>query len=96
MREAHPQLARHLSFLVDLYFKAGPELVPETARNETAFGLLYALKEMDLMPDDMPDVGYLDDTAVAEVVLSRNTTTFERYCVEHDIEWAALKPELRK
>ena len=95
VRERHPRLAHQLSFLVELFYKAGPALEPETARNETVFGLLYALKEMDLMPDDMPEVGFLDDAAVTEVVLSRNARVFEHYCVEHDIEWATLKPEIR-
>lgn len=93
VRERHPLLARQLTFLASV-FEIDPALVPETVRTETVFGLLYALKEMDLMPDDMPEVGYLDDAAVTEVVLSRHAVFFERYCEKHGLEWAALKPEI--
>ena len=93
VRDRHPKLARQLKFLMEIFDKASPDLVPETARNEIVFALLYALKEMDLMPDDMPGIGYLDDAAVTEVVLARNADVFENYCEQHDIEWAALAPE---
>jgi uncharacterized membrane protein YkvA (DUF1232 family) len=91
VRSEHPLLARQLEFLVD-YFETNPWNESDKVRNETIFALLYAAKDMDLMPDDMPEVGYLDDAAVAESVLTRHTETFERFCAAKDIEWAALKP----
>ncbi len=92
IRRVHPQLARQLEFLVGFFKACSPDL-PDRVRNETVFALLYAAKDMDLMPDDMPEVGYLDDAAVVESVLSRHAGVFEAYCIAHDIEWAALKPE---
>jgi uncharacterized membrane protein YkvA (DUF1232 family) len=52
--------------------------------------LLYAVKEHDMMPDTMPGVGYLDDAAVAKVVLSRHAEIFEQHCALHGIEWSTL------
>ena len=91
LRDKHPQLARQLEFLVD-YFETNPWNPPDKVRHETIFALLYAAKDMDLMPDDLPEVGYLDDAAVAESVLARHAETFERYCAAKDIDWTAMKP----
>ena len=94
LRGAHPQLARQLDFLVS-FFESSPHSPPEKVRNEVIFALHYAAKDADLMPDDMPEVGYLDDAAVVESVLSRHAEIFERHCAAHDLEWAALRPEPR-
>jgi uncharacterized membrane protein YkvA (DUF1232 family) len=99
LRAVHPRLARQLEFLA-IVFEAGagrpPEIggwLPEAARRETAFALLYAAKDMDLVPDDLPQVGYLDDAAVTEIVLSRHAAVFEQHCAAHGLEWAAIEPE---
>ena len=94
LRGQHPQLARQLDFLVR-FFETSPQATPDKVRNETIFALLYAAKDADLMPDDMPEVGYLDDAAVVESVLSRHAEIFGHHCAAHDLEWAALQPEPR-
>jgi len=91
LRAEHPQLALQLEFLVD-YFETNPWNPADKVRNETIFALLYAAKDVDLMPDDMPEVGYLDDSAVVESVLARHCDTFEQFCASKDIDWIALKP----
>ena len=92
LRREHPQLARQLEFLAN-FFESDTAHVPQNVRNETAFALLYAAKDMDLIPDDIPRIGYLDDTKVTEAVLSRHADVFAQHCAAHGIEWAALKPE---
>ena len=91
----HPRLGRQLEFLASL-FAFNPAILPEPARNEAAFVLLYAVKEHDMMPDHMPEVGYLDDAAVTEVLLLRHAEVFERLCVTRNLDWTALKPETGK
>ena len=91
LKGEHPRLARQLEFLLSFY-QANPPNLPDKVRNETIFALLYAAKEMDLVPDEEPGVGYLDDAAVAESVLTRHAGVFEIHCDYHRIEWAALKP----
>lgn len=99
LRGLHPQLARQLKFLADFFATdaAHPSeavrWLPEAVCNETAFALLYAAKDMDLVPDDMPDVGYLDDAAVTEIVLTRHAAVFEPYCTARGIDWSGLKTE---
>jgi len=99
LRPAHPQLAQQLDFLAQ-FFQADaardPECVrhlPEAVCNEVTFALFYTAKDVDLIPDDIPDVGYSDDCAVVEMVLSRHAAVFEHYCTTHGFEWGALKPE---
>ena len=91
VRREQPLLARQLEFLVD-YFVTNPWNQSDRVRNETIFALLYAAKDMDLMPDDMPEVGFLDDAAVVASVLARHAGIFERFCAAKDIEWTVLKP----
>lgn len=91
LRNEHPQLARQLELLMG-YFETNPWSPPEKVRNETIFALLYAARDTDLMPDDLPEVGYLDDAVVAESVLTRHAGAFERYCAAKGIDWAELKP----
>lgn len=95
----YPRLARQLEFLANVFEDDAanpPEAVrclPEIVRNETAFALLYAAKDMDLVPDGMPQVGYLDDTAVTDVVLTRHAAVFEQQCAARGIDWATIEPE---
>ncbi|MGB8169280.1 MAG: YkvA family protein [Chthoniobacteraceae bacterium] len=99
LRPIHPRLARQLEFLANLFETDAAQpaeavrWLPEAARNETAFALLYAAKDMDLVPDDMPQVGYLDDIAVTEIVLNRHAAVFEQQCAARGIDWATIEPE---
>jgi uncharacterized membrane protein YkvA (DUF1232 family) len=99
LRAMYPRLSRQLEFLANVFETDAahpPETVrwlPEVVRNETAFALLYAAKDMDLVPDDMPQVGYLDDTAVTEIVLTRHAAVFEQQCASRGIDWATIEPE---
>jgi len=92
LRDENPRLARQMEFLAN-FFESDTAHLPINVRNETAFALLYAAKDVDLIPDDIPGVGYLDDAAVAENVLARHADVFAQHCAAHGIEWAALKPE---
>lgn len=99
LRQTYPQLAARLEFLAN-FFALDAAIDPETVRNvpektchETIFALLYAAKDIDLIPDHMPEIGYCDDSSVVETVLSRNASVFEQYCATRGLKWDALKPE---
>ena len=70
---------------------APPPNLPVQVRKETIFAPLYAATEMDLVPDDEPGVGCLDDAAVAGSVLSRHARVFELHRDFHRMDWPALK-----
>ncbi len=89
LRREYPLFGRQLEFLLGFLESAGAKS-HDQARKETVFALLYAAKDMDMMPDNVPGVGYLDDAAVAKVVLSRHAEIFARHCAVEGIEWSTL------
>ena len=86
LREEYPLFGRQLEFLIAFVGSVTAKSFDQT-RKEAAFALLYAAKDMDMMPDHIPGVGFLDDAAVAKVVLSRHAGIFERHCAIHGIAW---------
>jgi len=93
LREAHPRLARQLEFFEKLLVWDTGRL-PEKTRGEILFALLYAIAEVDLVPDVFPEVGYTDDALVCEVVLRRHATVFHQFCAASGIDWAAVSAEI--
>lgn len=91
--EAHPRLARQLEFFESILVWDTGRL-PEETRSEILFALLYALAEVDLVPDVFPEVGYADDTLVCEIVLKRHAADFQVFCTASGINWSALSAEL--
>jgi len=89
LRKEYPLFGCQLEFLIGFLESATAKSHDQT-RKETVFALLYAAKDMDMMPDSVPGVGYLDDAAVAKVVLSRHAEIFARHCALEGIEWSAL------
>ena len=92
LRETHPRLARQLEFLEEIV-AADAVGIPTLAQREAAFALVYAAKETDLIPDTTPGIGYVDDEAVTEAVISRHAATFARYCAVFGLDWTSLSPE---
>ena len=91
--EAFPKLAEQLDFLARLVedFEAGLEKdLPYEAVSEAAFALVYFHREIDIIPDFIPGIGYADDAAVVETVLNRNDAVFTHYAEEKRID---LPPE---
>lgn len=92
--ESSRQLARHLDFLESVLLQEGGKL-PPPAHSEILFALLYAIAEVDLVPDVFPDVGYTDDAVICELVLTRHAPIFEQFCTERGIDWSSLRPEIQ-
>jgi len=71
LRGEHPLLARRLD-LLETVLVVGTEPLLERADNEIHFALLYAIAEVDLVPDVFPEVGYVDDAIICEIALKRH------------------------
>ena len=87
--QAYPYLAEQLDFLARLVedFAAGLEMdIPLEVASEAAFALVYFHREIDIIPDFIPGIGYADDAAVVETVLERHVEVFERYAREKQID----------
>jgi uncharacterized membrane protein YkvA (DUF1232 family) len=62
-----------------------------TAQREVVFALLYFLKDLDRIPDSIPEVGLLDDAMIVDLVLQRHRTTLRAHWLRRRRE---LPPEL--
>jgi uncharacterized membrane protein YkvA (DUF1232 family) len=60
--------------------------VPYWVIGAAAFALLYVLSPVDLIPDLIPGIGYLDDAAVVALCLKMIETEFAKYR-----EWKKLR-----
>lgn len=80
--ETYPHLTERMEFLARLVedFSAGLEKdMPFEAAAEAAFALAYFYREIDIIPDFIPDIGYSDDAQVVNVVLQRHARDFAQY-----------------
>ena len=77
----YPYLSEQLEFLClfveERFVKRSLEL-PEEPVTEAACALLYFQRQMDLIPDSIPDVGLLDDAIIVSLVLQRQEDAFEQ------------------
>jgi len=60
------------------------------AIGEAAFALLYLARDVDIIPDCVEGVGYLDDAAVAAAVIARNAAEFADFASHTGCDFAAL------
>lgn len=62
------------------------------AISEAAFALLYLAREVDIIPDIVEDIGYLDDAAVAGMVLQRHAAEFGKISAHLGGDWESIDP----
>src|SRR5204863_4522828 len=71
----YPHLAGQLEFLANAVedFAEGADLdIPYNVAAAAAFALIYAHRQLDLIPDSIPDIGHADDSSVVRAVLIEN------------------------
>ena len=93
----YPHLVEQLEFLANVvedFADGADQELPYVAVAEATFALIYAHRQMDLIPDTVPDFGHADDSGVVRAVLMDHERVFERYASRHDVSWAkvTLKP----
>ncbi len=60
------------------------------AMGEAAFALLYLIREVDVIPDCVEGIGFVDDAAVAATVIERNACEFLKFASHTGCDIAAL------
>lgn len=88
-----PHLSSQLMLLADFFVDIAESVFPggsEASRNEAAFALRYAAKEIDIIPDFVPEIGYADDSLIVRTVLNRHQDVFEDYCLFRKIPEAKI------
>jgi hypothetical protein len=88
-----PHLPAQLKLLGEFYEDAAEGVfpgVPEAARKETALALRYVANRTDIIPDEVADIGYADDSLLVRTVLKRHRELFIDYCRFHNIPWSTV------
>lgn len=78
---------RHRLETLALYFHETTHDAPE--RREVAFALYYFLKGYDLVPDNVPHVGLLDDALLVEAAVNRNVHALRAHWAARGRVWRA-------
>lgn len=88
-----PHLVEQLEFLANLvedFVDGEDEDIPYVAVAGAAFALVYAHRQMDLIPDQNPQYGRADDSAVVRGALMEHERVFEDYARRHKVNWAKI------
>jgi uncharacterized membrane protein YkvA (DUF1232 family) len=91
-----PHLSSQLRLLADFFADVADGTFPngsEASRKEAALALRYAAKEIDIIPDFFPEVGYADDSLIVRTVLNRHQGIFKDYCVFRKIPEAKISDD---
>jgi uncharacterized membrane protein YkvA (DUF1232 family) len=92
----HPHLSEQLEFLADVvedFAEGVAEDIPYFTVASALFALIYAHRQVDLIPDSLPGIGKSDDSAIVRAVLIQNERYFEKYAEQHGKEWEEVSVE---
>jgi len=85
-----PHLVDQLEFLADLvedFVDGEADEVPYMTIAAAAFALIYAHRQLDLIPNSVPDLGHADDSGVVRAVLMEHERVLSDYAAKHHINW---------
>ena len=88
-----PQAPAQLAFLaqvVETFASGKGSQIPYVAVAEAAFALLYLQRDVDVIPDFVPEVGLVDDAAVAATVLARHPAVFGQLALQQGTDWSQI------
>lgn len=89
----YPHLVDQLEFLADViedYAEGADKEVPYVVIASAAFALVYAHRKLDLIPDDVPELGHADDSSVVRAVLIEFEKHLAAYASRHEMDWARI------
>ncbi|HEY3860980.1 MAG TPA: hypothetical protein VGO59_03760 [Verrucomicrobiae bacterium] len=93
---AFPHLTDQLEFLADVvedFAEGVEEDLPYTTVAASVFALLYAHRQLDLIPDAVCEAGLADDSAVVRAVLIEHEKVFSAYADRHKMKWDEVTVE---
>lgn len=89
----YPHLVDQLEFLADViedYAEGADHNVPLMTVAGAAFALVYAHRQMDLIPDTVPDLGHADESSVVRAVLMEHEKVLADYAARHSMSWSKI------
>jgi uncharacterized membrane protein YkvA (DUF1232 family) len=88
-----PHLVSQLQFLANViedFAENKADDLPYTTVAAACYAIIYAQRQWDLIPDNMPDIGMADDSGVVRVVLIENEKTLSSYAEKIGMKWRAI------
>lgn len=88
-----PHLVDQLEFLADVVEDVIEEAyldLPYEALAMASFALIYVHKQMDLIPDSVPEWGLLDDSLVVRAALLEHERDFQAYAAVQGFDWKKI------
>ena len=85
-----PHLVDQLEFLADViedFAEGVEEELPYAVTAAATFALIYAHRQTDLIPDNIPEYGRADDSAVVRAVLIENEKALAAYAERHKLRF---------
>ena len=86
-----PERLHFLADVVEAFIRGRVDEVPFECVAEAGFALIYLDQQVDLIPDDVPEIGFIDDVTITALVLERNAPAFRSIAQKLGKDWAALK-----
>lgn len=89
----YPHLVDQLEFLADVvedYAEGAADEVPLVAVAGAVFALIYAHRQIDLIPDSNVEWGHADDSSVVRAILIEHEKVFAQYAAKHSMNWSKI------
>ena len=93
---AYPHLTDQLEFLADVvedFAEGVEEDLPFATVAASVFALLYAHRQLDVIPGALPENGQINDSPVVRAVLMEHEKVFAAYAERHKMKWDAITVE---
>jgi uncharacterized membrane protein YkvA (DUF1232 family) len=91
-----PHLVSQLQFLANViedFAEDKADDLPYVAVASACYAIIYAQRQWDLIPDNVPDVGMADDSGVVRVVLIEHERALSKYAQKIGMTWRAITVE---
>jgi uncharacterized membrane protein YkvA (DUF1232 family) len=88
-----PHLVDQLEFLADVvedFAEGADNEIPYVCVAQATFALIYAHRQMDLIPDSVPGLGHADDSSIVRAVLMEHERAFSDYAGRHGLTWSRV------
>lgn len=88
-----PHLVDQLEFLaavVEDYAEGEADELPLTTVAAAVFALIYAHRQIDLIPDSNVEYGHADDSAVVRAVLMEHEKVLANFAAKHSLNWSKV------
>lgn len=88
-----PHLVDQLEFLANVvedFAEGEGEDLPYVTVAASAFALIYAHRQMDLIPDSVPEFGHADDSGVVRTVLIEHERVLSDFATRLGLNWSKI------